>query len=125
MDPSVVQWRRQEATKRLMRLLQLDPTNERALFNLGMLAMDNGDMAASEQHFKVFPPLSTTELTGFFIIPLSIRPGFGAVETKFPLGPVQLGPVAVGHWPAARGCSVLEAAGSLSHGPHQRPYSPR
>ena len=54
MDPSVIQWRRQEATKRLMRLLQLDPTNERALFNLGMLAMDNGDMAASEQHFKVF-----------------------------------------------------------------------
>ena len=52
-DVAVVQWRRQEATKRLQRLLRLDPQNERALFNLGMLAMDNGDMAAAEHHFKV------------------------------------------------------------------------
>ena len=49
----VIQWRRQVATKRLRRLLQLDPDNERALFNLGMLAMDDGDMASAEHHFKV------------------------------------------------------------------------
>lgn len=49
----VIQWRRREATKRLKHLLKLDPNNERALFNLGMLAMDNGDMNAAEYHFKV------------------------------------------------------------------------
>lgn len=53
MNGDVIQWRRREATKRLQRLLKLDPDNERALFNLGMLAMDSGDMVAAEHYFKV------------------------------------------------------------------------
>lgn len=53
VNGEVIQWRRQEATKRLRHLLQLEPNNERALFNLGMLAMDNGDMPAAEHYFKV------------------------------------------------------------------------
>ena len=50
---NAVKWRRHEATTRLQRLLKLDPENERALFNLGMIAMDNGDMVAAEHYFKV------------------------------------------------------------------------
>lgn len=53
VDAEVTQWRRREATKRLKHLLQLDPNNERAMFNLGMLAMDNGDMPSAEHFFKV------------------------------------------------------------------------
>lgn len=53
VNAEVTQWRRREATKRLKHLLQLDPTNERAMFNLGMLAMDNGDMPSAEHFFKV------------------------------------------------------------------------
>jgi len=53
VNVEVTQWRRREATKRLKHLLQLDPINERALFNLGMLAMDNGDMPSAEHYFKV------------------------------------------------------------------------
>ncbi|XP_046643729.1 protein O-mannosyl-transferase Tmtc3-like [Daphnia pulicaria] len=52
VNVEVTQWRRREATKRLKHLLQLDPINERALFNLGMLAMDNGDMPSAEHYFK-------------------------------------------------------------------------
>lgn len=61
-DAEVIQWRRREATRRLKRLLQLDPQNERALFNLGMLAMDDGDMTAAEHNFKV------SHLTDFFFV---------------------------------------------------------
>lgn len=61
VDVEVTQWRRREATKRLKHLLQLDPSNERALFNLGMLAMDNGDMPSAEHFFKVFIQLTQVE----------------------------------------------------------------
>jgi len=53
INGNVIKWRRHEATTRLQRLLKLDPDNERALFNLGMIAMDNGDMVAAEHYFKV------------------------------------------------------------------------
>ena len=53
INGNAIKWRRREATTRLQRLLKLDPDNERALFNLGMLAMDNGDMVAAEHYFKV------------------------------------------------------------------------
>jgi len=52
LNGNAIKWRRNEATTRLQRLLKLDPDNERALFNLGMLAMDNGDMMAAEHYFK-------------------------------------------------------------------------
>lgn len=62
-NAEVTQWRRREATKRLKRLLQLDPQNERALFNMGMLAMDNGDMPAAEHNFKVVYPVIISKKT--------------------------------------------------------------
>lgn len=88
-NAEVTQWRRREATKRLKRLLQLDPQNERALFNLGMLAMDNGDMPAAEHNFKVRYPLIIFKKTLFSKlcpIPFFSFSGIGSSKTKFPIG---------------------------------------
>jgi tetratricopeptide (TPR) repeat protein len=43
---------RSTASQRLMKLLAKDDKNERVFFNLGMLAMDDGDIAAAEAWFR-------------------------------------------------------------------------
>ena len=70
VDASVTELRRREATKRLVRLLELDPANDRAQFNLGMLAMDNGDTAAAEHHFKASVELKASFRSALFNLAL-------------------------------------------------------
>lgn len=90
---NAVKWRRHEATTRLQRLLKLDPENERALFNLGMIAMDNGDMVAAEHYFKVSTCTITLWNRKDSLVVLFI--GFCADQTQFPFGFVQLGTFAL------------------------------
>lgn len=49
------------AYQRLLRLVQLDPGNERVYFNLGMIAMDDQDYKGAERWFrkvcKIFFPI--------------------------------------------------------------------
>jgi len=90
----VIQWRRREATKRLKHLLKLDPDNERALFNLGMLAMDNGDMNAAEHHFKVCSSNCESYIHMNLLMPINFffkSTGFSALEIQLSICTFQFG----------------------------------
>lgn len=122
VNTEVTQWRRREATKRLKHLLQLDPSNERALFNLGMLAMDNGDMPSAEHYFKV-----SRHICGFlsfdwfnwtyFLFVL----GIGATQIKFSICSFQFGSSSKWHRTAIGSGTLSQTTCSSSSGSHQRP----
>ncbi len=61
------------------RLLQLEPNNERAFFNLGMLAMDDDDMTSAEHNFKV-PVLAALALPFPLTFISRFSVGFHSVE---------------------------------------------
>lgn len=71
---------RQTAYDRLLKLMKTDTSNERIYFNLGMLAMDDGDLVSAEKWFKTAVKLKKDFRSALFNLALLLSDAHRPLE---------------------------------------------